>query len=52
VAGIEYGPNTIAATSGAFQSTHEFRACGGTIFVGIGCSYQYVAKLNADGTKL
>ena len=52
VTGSAYGDATIAATPGAFQSSHTLQGCAGTGFVGIACSYQYVAKINADGTKL
>jgi uncharacterized protein (TIGR03437 family) len=52
VAGAAYGENRIGPTPGAFQATHESRACGGSGFLGIGCFYQYVAKISPDGTKL
>jgi uncharacterized protein (TIGR03437 family) len=52
VAGADYGGSGIAPTPNAFQSTHDVRACAGAGFVGIGCFYQYVAKISADGTRL
>jgi hypothetical protein len=52
VAGAMYGTVGISPTPGAFQSTHALRGCGGTAFIGIACSYQYAAKISADGTRL
>lgn len=52
VAGSAYGDTPILPTASAFQSTHANQACGGTGFVGFACSYQYVAKISADGAKL
>lgn len=52
IAGAAYGPNAITPTASAFQTTFTLRACGGSGFVGIPCPYQYVAKLNAAGTRL
>jgi uncharacterized protein (TIGR03437 family) len=46
VAGVDW-PSTIPITPGAFQSTHQLNACAGTGQLGLGCSYQYVTKLNA-----
>ena len=51
VAGSQYG-EAIPITPGAFQSTHQLMACGGTGQVGFGCSYQYVTKLNASLTQI
>ncbi|MBS1874320.1 MAG: hypothetical protein JSU00_13980 [Acidobacteria bacterium] len=48
-----YGyPSSSLPTPGALQTTHEFRACGGTGMVGFACAYPYVAKLSADGANL
>jgi uncharacterized protein (TIGR03437 family) len=52
VAGAAYGNSEIRPTPGAFQTTHENQGCGGTSFVGVGCFYQYLAKISPDGTKL
>jgi uncharacterized protein (TIGR03437 family) len=52
VTGAAYGSSDIGVTPGAFQSSHGQRACAGTAFFGLGCSYQYVAKISPDGTKL
>jgi uncharacterized protein (TIGR03437 family) len=45
-------PTAIPITPGAFQTTFQLRACGGTGQLGIPCSYQYVTKLNATLTQL
>ncbi len=52
VTGAAYGSAEISATPGAFQTSHTVQGCGGTAFVGVACFYQYVAKINADGTRL
>jgi uncharacterized protein (TIGR03437 family) len=52
LAGEEYGGPAIPTTAGAFQAKHDLQGCGGTGFVGIACTYQYVAKLNSGGTQL
>jgi uncharacterized protein (TIGR03437 family) len=53
IAGLQYGGNTsIPVTAGALQSTFRLQGCGGDAQVGIGCSYQYVAKLNAGLTQI
>ncbi len=50
--GAVYGTASVSPTPGAFQSTHGLRGCGGTVWVGFACSYQFVAKISPDGTKL
>jgi hypothetical protein len=52
IAGAALGPNAFTPSPGAFQSTYVLQACGGSGFVGIPCPYQYVAKLNPEGTRL
>ncbi len=52
VGGTERSSTPIPSTSGAFQSTHPFRTCGGTGQLGFGCAYQYVTKLDASLTHL
>jgi uncharacterized protein (TIGR03437 family) len=52
VASSVYGGSLAATTPGAFQTAHLQQACAGTGWVGIGCSYQHVAKISADGTRL
>ena len=49
--GSVLGPGAVPITPGAFQPTHEQRACGGGIF-GIPCQYGYVFGLSAQGTEL
>ncbi len=52
VAGAYFDSYSISATAGAFQTRHVDHACAGTAFVGIGCNYQGVARISADGTRL
>lgn len=52
IGGSALGQDPVPVTAGAFQTTHTVQACGGTGFVGIPCSYGYVAKLNAAGDKV
>lgn len=39
-------------TPGALQAEHGTQGCGGTSFVSSPCFYEYVAKINPDGTRL
>jgi len=52
VASAANGASQIRPTPGAFQTNYENRACAGTAFVAILCSYQYVAKISPDGMRL
>ncbi len=52
VASAIYGSNSIPATAGAFQATHDDRACAGSGWLGIGCSYQALSSISADGKTL
>jgi|GEM_PF-5222190 len=52
VAGTEFGPTFVPVTPGAFQTTHLVVGCAGSGFVGIACSYAYVAKLNPEATEI
>jgi uncharacterized protein (TIGR03437 family) len=53
IAGVEFNaPTSIPTTPGAFQSTFQGRACGGTDQLGSGCVYQYVTKLTASLTQI
>jgi uncharacterized protein (TIGR03437 family) len=52
VAGTVWGPAEVPVSEGAFQTTHEFRICGGGFRLIVPCSYQYAAKISPDGTKL
>jgi uncharacterized protein (TIGR03437 family) len=51
VGGWVFGNGAVPITPGAFQATHESRACAGG-WIGIPCSYGYVAALAGDGTKI
>ncbi len=42
----------LTPSSGALQPDHVTSACGGTSYVGVPCSYGYVAKISGDKTKL
>jgi len=46
------GYTAIPITSGALQSKYTENTCAGEGQVGIGCSYQYVTKLNANLTQI
>ncbi|MEZ5395757.1 MAG: hypothetical protein R2724_23490 [Bryobacterales bacterium] len=50
-AGSELGPRTVPVTPGAYQDSHELRACAGG-FIGFPCSYGYVFALSPDGSQL
>lgn len=52
VAGSVFGDEGVGPTPGAFQASHSVQVCAGGPFFGIPCSYQYVAKISADGTRL
>ena len=42
----------LPATPGAFQTTFGLMGCGGDAWVGVPCSYQYVAKLDPALTQV
>jgi uncharacterized protein (TIGR03437 family) len=52
VAGTAQGGTTIPLTVGAYQSRIQLNGCGGTAQLGLGCSYQYVTKLNNTLTQI
>jgi uncharacterized protein (TIGR03437 family) len=53
VAGLQLSvPTKIPVTPGAFQSTYQSNACGGTGQMGMVCLYQYVTKLNASLSQI
>jgi uncharacterized protein (TIGR03437 family) len=53
IAGAEFGANTpVPVTPGAFQSTFQLQACGGSAQLSSACSYQYVTKFTANLTQI
>jgi len=53
LAGISVPPTTAPVfTAGAFQTVQPDMLCAGDIFFSTPCTYEYVAKVDATGTKL
>jgi uncharacterized protein (TIGR03437 family) len=53
IVGAQFGTNSpVPVTPGAFQSTFQLQACGGSAQLSSACSYQYVTKLNASLTQI
>lgn len=52
IAGAAYGSDPIPVSPGAFQSSHVSTACAGGGMIGIGCNYQFVAKMDGALSQL
>jgi len=53
VVGANNAGFALPVTPGAFQTAiPPLTGCGGTLFIGIPCSHQYVAKLDPAASKL